>query len=58
VAAQPSFGSRQLLVQALRGSGRLYHMANDGSRAEAYRKEARAIARDLQRQYPGNQDAE
>jgi tetratricopeptide (TPR) repeat protein len=58
VAAQPSFGARKLLVEALRGVGLVYKQTNDRVKAEQYRKETLAMARDLQKQYPGNEDAE
>ena len=58
VAAQPSFGSRKLLVEALRHAGRVCHDIRDDARAEAHWKEALATARELQKQYPGNEDAE
>ena len=56
VAAQPSFASRKLLVETLRDVGRIYQQANDRAKAEAYRKEALALVRELQKQYPGNED--
>jgi tetratricopeptide (TPR) repeat protein len=58
VAAQPSFGARKLLVEARRGIGQVYKQTNGGARAEAYRKETLAMARELQKQNPGNEDAE
>jgi tetratricopeptide (TPR) repeat protein len=58
VAAKPSFGSRELLIEALRDEGGVCHEISDNARAEAYWKEALATARVLQKQYPGNQDAE
>jgi eukaryotic-like serine/threonine-protein kinase len=58
VAAQPSFGARKLLVEALRGIGQVYNQTNDHAKAETYRKETLAMARDLQRQYPENEDAD
>jgi non-specific serine/threonine protein kinase/serine/threonine-protein kinase len=58
VAAEPSFGSRKLLVETLRGVGLVYNQANDRAKAELYRKETLAMARDLRKQYPGNEDAE
>ncbi len=58
VAAQPSFGSRKLLVEALRHAGRVSRDISGDGRAETYRKEALAMARELQKQYPGNEDAE
>jgi eukaryotic-like serine/threonine-protein kinase len=53
VAAQPSFGPRKLLVGALRGIGQVYKQSNDRARAEVYGKETLAIARELQKQNPG-----
>jgi eukaryotic-like serine/threonine-protein kinase len=58
VLAQPSFGARQVLVQALRGICHVYDQTNDRARAETYGKEALAMARELRKQYPGNEDAE
>jgi len=58
VAAQPSFAARKLLVESLRNVGRVYYQTNARARAEAYRKETLAMARDLQKQHPGNEDAE
>jgi eukaryotic-like serine/threonine-protein kinase len=57
VAAQPSFGARQLLLATRRDVGRVYDDSNDRGRAEVYRKQTLAMARDLQKQYPGNEDA-
>jgi non-specific serine/threonine protein kinase/serine/threonine-protein kinase len=57
VAAQPSFGARKLLAETQRGVGRVLFQANDLARAEFYRKQALGTARDLQKQYPGNEDA-
>ena len=57
VAAKPTFSARSLLVGTLRDIGGVYFQTNDRARAEAYRKEALAMARDLQKQYPGNEDA-
>jgi eukaryotic-like serine/threonine-protein kinase len=58
VAAQPSFGARKLLVETLREVGQVYErQINDRAKAEAYRRETLAMARDLQKQYPGNEDA-
>jgi non-specific serine/threonine protein kinase/serine/threonine-protein kinase len=57
-AAQPSFATRKLLVEALRGIGHVYSDTNDHAGAAAYRKETLAMARDLRKQYPGNEDAE
>jgi len=58
VAAQPSFDARQLLVKALRKVGRVYKQTDDRPRAGAYRIETLAIARELKRQYPGNEEAD
>jgi eukaryotic-like serine/threonine-protein kinase len=58
VAAQPSFGARKLLVEAMRDAGRIYLETNDRARAEAYRKETLGMARDLKNKYPANEDAE
>jgi tetratricopeptide (TPR) repeat protein len=59
VAAEPSFAARKLLVGTLRDVGQVYsRQINDRAKAEAYRKETLAMARDLQKQYPGNEDAE
>jgi tetratricopeptide (TPR) repeat protein len=55
VAAQPSFAARKLLVESLRNVGRVYYQTNDPARAEAYRKQTLAMARDLRKQYPGNE---
>jgi non-specific serine/threonine protein kinase/serine/threonine-protein kinase len=58
VAAQPSFEARKLLVETLREVGQVYdRQINDRAKAEAYRSETLAMARDLQKQYPGNEDA-
>jgi tetratricopeptide (TPR) repeat protein len=57
VAAQPSFGARQLLLSTMRDVGGVYLESNDRGRSEAYRKQTLAMARDLQKQYPGNEDA-
>jgi len=57
VAEQPSFGARKLLVESLRDVGRNYYQTNERARAEACRKETLAMARGLQKQYPGNENA-
>jgi tetratricopeptide (TPR) repeat protein len=58
VAAQPSFGARKLLVQTRRDVGQVYaRQVGDPAKAQAYRKETLALARDLEKQYPGNEDA-
>ncbi len=51
-AAHPSFGARQLLLAAMRDVGRVYFESNDRSRAEVYRKQTLAMARDLQKRIP------
>jgi tetratricopeptide (TPR) repeat protein len=56
-AAAPSFDSRKLLVEALRAVGRVYNQSNDRARAETYRRETLAMAGELQKEYPGNEDA-
>jgi hypothetical protein len=48
---------RTRLLEALRDIGQAYHQANDRARAEACRKDNLAMARDLLKQYPGNEDA-
>ncbi len=57
VAAQPSFGARQLLLQALRDLGGVYDRTSDRRKATAYRKETLALARELQKQFPANEGA-
>lgn len=58
VAAQPSFGARKLLAETLREVGQVYdRQISDRARAVAYRTETLAMARDLEKQYPGNEDA-
>jgi tetratricopeptide (TPR) repeat protein len=58
VAAQPSFVARKLLVQTRRDVGQVYaRQLGDRAKAETYRKETLALARDLEKQYPGNEDA-
>jgi non-specific serine/threonine protein kinase/serine/threonine-protein kinase len=58
VATQPSFGARKLLIETLRDVGHVYNQTNDRAKAEQYGKETLALARDLQKQYPLNEDAE
>ena len=41
----------------MRNVGRVYVDSNEMGRAEVYRKQTLGIARDLQKQYPGNEDA-
>jgi tetratricopeptide (TPR) repeat protein len=58
VAAQPSFDARKLLIQTLRDVGQVYErQVSEHAKAEAYRNEALALARSLEKQYPGNEDA-
>jgi tetratricopeptide (TPR) repeat protein len=56
VAATASFESRMLLIETIRATGAIY-FAGDPAKAKRSKDEALAIARDLERHYPNNEDA-
>jgi eukaryotic-like serine/threonine-protein kinase len=56
-AAQPSFGTRKLLIETRRGIGRIYRDTTDRARSEAYLNETLAMARSIEKQYSGTDEA-